>query len=162
MRFEQEEEAPRDVNTDVALCLYRVIHEALQNSIRHCKASDIQVILSCNGEQIQLVISGDHEGFDVENAMHNSGLGLVNKRESVRQNLEPLGDNPPRRRSHAIATLPFGSCRIVSFVAGRDIWWRLVDDAAELRRLYEQIPGADVAALGIGRQASLESFLGQQ
>ena len=85
----------------------------------------------------------------------------------VTQNLEPLGDNPPRRRSDDIATLPFGSYRIGSFVTGRDIWWRLVDDAAELRRLYEQIPGADVAALGIERQrdhwyaASYESGLPQ-
>ena len=70
----------------------------------------------------------------------------------VAPSLASLGDHPPTRWPDDIASLPVGSYRIGWFVAGRDIWWRLVDDAAESRKFYEQIPGVDVAALGIERQ----------
>lgn len=69
----------------------------------------------------------------------------------VTSSLEPLGDNPPRRWRDDIAALPFGTYRMGSFVAGRDIWWRLVDDAVESRRLFEQLPGVDVALLSLER-----------
>jgi hypothetical protein len=85
----------------------------------------------------------------------------------VTSRLGPLGDNPPRRWPEDIVALPVGSYRIGSFVAGRDIWWRLVDDAVERRRLYEAFPSVDVAALGIERHpdhwyaASYETSLPQ-
>jgi hypothetical protein len=69
----------------------------------------------------------------------------------VTPSLAPLGDNPPTRWPDDLESLPVGSYRIGWFVAGRDIWWRLVDDAAERRRFYEQVPGVDVATLGIER-----------
>lgn len=69
----------------------------------------------------------------------------------VTPDLESLGDNPPRRWPDDVASLPIGSYRIGWFVEKRDIWWRLVDEAAEMRQLYEQIPGIDVSALGIER-----------
>ncbi len=84
VRFEQEE-VPRDINADVALCLYRVIQEALQNSVRHSGGAPIQVKLTCTGERIELRIADEGKGFDVNHAMHNGGLGLVSMRERVRQ-----------------------------------------------------------------------------
>lgn len=70
----------------------------------------------------------------------------------VTWSLEPLGDNVQHRWPDDIATLPIGTYRIGWFVAGHDIWWRLVDDAAESRRLWESIPGVDAAALALNRQ----------
>ena len=40
--FEQHD-VPRDVGADVALCLYRVIQEAVQNSVRHNGGAAVQV-----------------------------------------------------------------------------------------------------------------------
>ena len=65
----------------------------------------------------------------------------------VTPTLEALAGNPPHRWPKDIPTLPVGSYRIGWFVAGRDIWWRLVDEAVESRRLWENIPGVDVEAL---------------
>jgi signal transduction histidine kinase len=84
VHFEQQD-VPRDLNGDIALCLYRVIQEALQNSIRHSGGAPIQVKLGCAREQIHLLISDEGKGFDVSHAMHNGGLGLVSMRERVRQ-----------------------------------------------------------------------------
>jgi PAS domain S-box-containing protein len=84
VHFEQHG-VPRDVGTDVALCLYRVIQEALQNSVRHNGGAAVQVSLTHAGEQIQLLITDEGKGFDVEHAIHKGGLGLVSMRERVRQ-----------------------------------------------------------------------------
>jgi len=69
----------------------------------------------------------------------------------VTPTLEPLGDSPPQRWPDDISRLLVGVYRIGWFVAGRDIWWRLVDNCAESRRLYETMPDIDVNALGIER-----------
>ena len=81
----EEHDVPRDVNVDVALCLYRVIQEAVQNSVRHNGGAAIHVSLTCTTEQIQLLVTDLGKGFDAEHAVHNGGLGLVSMRERVRQ-----------------------------------------------------------------------------
>lgn len=84
VHFEQHD-VPRDVGADVALCLYRVIQEAVQNSVRHNGGAAIQVSLTHAAEQIRLLIADEGKGFDVDHAIHNGGLGLVSMRERVRQ-----------------------------------------------------------------------------
>jgi signal transduction histidine kinase len=84
VHFEQHD-VPRDVGADVALCLYRVIQEAVQNSVRHNGGLAVQVSLIRAGEQIRLLITDEGKGFDVDHAIHNGGLGLVSMRERVRQ-----------------------------------------------------------------------------
>jgi PAS domain S-box-containing protein len=84
VHFEQHD-VPRDVGADVALCLYRVIQEAVQNSVRHNGGAAVRVSLIRAGEQIRLLITDEGKGFDVEHAIHKGGLGLVSMRERVRQ-----------------------------------------------------------------------------
>ncbi len=84
IRFEQVD-VPRDVDPGVALCLYRVLQEALQNAVRHSGATEIAVQLTREREQLRLIIIDTGKGFDVEEAIHDSGLGLVSMRERVRQ-----------------------------------------------------------------------------
>ena len=84
IRFDQVD-VPRDVDPSVALCLYRVIQEALRNAVRHSGAAEIDVRLARTKEQLQLIIIDTGKGFDVDVAIHNSGLGLVSMRERVRQ-----------------------------------------------------------------------------
>ncbi len=81
----EPQDIPRDLDSGVALCLYRVLQEALQNSVRHGDGAPIQVKLAGAGEGIQLLISDQGKGFDVNHAMRNGGLGLVSMRERVRQ-----------------------------------------------------------------------------
>ncbi len=84
VHFEQHD-VPRDVGADVALCLYRVIQEAVQNSVRHNGGAAIHVSLTNADGRIRLLVSDEGKGFDVNHAMHNGGLGLVSMRERVRQ-----------------------------------------------------------------------------
>jgi len=73
---------PAIVAPDIALCLYRIVQEALSNIIRHSGATAADITLSGNSEYIALSISDRGRGFAVSPA--HEGLGLVSMRERVR------------------------------------------------------------------------------
>lgn len=69
----------------------------------------------------------------------------------VATSLDPLIERVNQRWPDDLQTLACGRYRIGWFVANRDIWWRLVDDAAESLRFYSGLPGIDAAALALPR-----------
>jgi signal transduction histidine kinase len=72
------------VSPDVALCLYRVLQEALHNAAKHSRASRFSVkFLEMLGE-IRLTVSDDGVGFNVESVSKGRGLGLISMRERVK------------------------------------------------------------------------------
>lgn len=60
---------------------YRVTQEALTNVVRHAHASAARVILTNVGNSVQVVVSDDGRGFDVET--QPQGLGLAGMAERV-------------------------------------------------------------------------------
>src|SRR5262245_24368213 len=72
------------VPSDVALCLYRVTQEALQNVARHAKASQVRVAVARDGADLVLTIGDDGHGFDLAEARARGGLGLISLEERVR------------------------------------------------------------------------------
>jgi signal transduction histidine kinase/ligand-binding sensor domain-containing protein len=83
VRFEARE-VPRNLPEDVALCLYRVTQEAIQNVVKHSGARHAQVELVAVGAALDLIITDDGKGFVVESARANAALGLVSMHERVR------------------------------------------------------------------------------
>jgi PAS domain S-box-containing protein len=71
--------------SDVALCLYRIVQEALHNVVKHSRAANATVRLEADGADVVLTVVDDGRGFDpgVEGAMN--GVGLVSIRERARQ-----------------------------------------------------------------------------
>ena len=69
---------------DVALCLYRVAQEALRNITAHAGARKAQINLRSTEECLELVIADDGQGFDLDEARHLGGLGLISLDERVR------------------------------------------------------------------------------
>jgi ligand-binding sensor domain-containing protein/signal transduction histidine kinase len=65
----------------VEQALYRVTQEALANVARHSRAKNVQIALAYNGDGVQLCVSDDGCGFDVEAKGH--GLGLRSIRERI-------------------------------------------------------------------------------
>ncbi len=49
---------------DVTIALYRIAQEALNNVVRHSKARNAWVTLSCSGDDLKLVVGDDGLGFD--------------------------------------------------------------------------------------------------
>jgi signal transduction histidine kinase len=72
------------VPKDVALCLFRIVQEALRNIVKHGKTEDAKVDLSGSGDEIHLCISDQGAGFSPESAQAKGGLGLISMRERLR------------------------------------------------------------------------------
>jgi len=80
----QGQNLPSPVSSDVALCLFRVLQEALHNAAKHSQVSHFDVQVRGVPGEIQLIISDAGIGFDVESANKGRGLGLISMRERVK------------------------------------------------------------------------------
>src|SRR6185503_6209655 len=73
---------PRAVPGDVALCLYRIVQEALHNVIKHSGVLEADVHLSGTGTELLLRIADAGAGF-VPIAPRLTGVGLASMHERV-------------------------------------------------------------------------------
>lgn len=75
----------------VAICLYRILQEALTNAVKHARATRIEVVLQEDAEAVTLTVTDDGCGFDAATVSSASqaagGIGLV----GMRERLENLG-----------------------------------------------------------------------
>ena len=74
---------PRNLPAEVALCLFRVLQEALQNAVKYSGIDHFEVGLSGTATDIWLRVRDFGRGFDVEDGIKSGGLGLVSMRERV-------------------------------------------------------------------------------
>jgi signal transduction histidine kinase len=71
-----------DLDPDVAVCLFRIAQEALRNSILHGQAKRLAVSLVRSADRVELTVTDDGCGFDLETARQKgNGLGLVSIEE---------------------------------------------------------------------------------
>jgi signal transduction histidine kinase len=80
----ESEELPAELNSDVALCLYRVLQEALHNAAKHSEGQQFGVRVWTTRRHVHLEVRDDGVGFDVQKARESSGLGLVSMEERVK------------------------------------------------------------------------------
>jgi signal transduction histidine kinase len=71
------------LDSDVALCLFRVVQEALTNVLRHARARTICVSLTTTAKSVELNVVDDGVGF-IASERTRSGLGLRSIHERVR------------------------------------------------------------------------------
>ena len=79
-----DEGVPRDLPKEIALCLFRILQEALQNAVKHSGARHFQVKLVARSEAIYLSVVDSGHGFDPAGEAASRGLGLVSMRERAR------------------------------------------------------------------------------
>ncbi len=72
------------VPSDIGLCLFRVLQEALHNAAKHSGVKRIEVQLHEELGEIHLTIRDSGKGFDIEAARDGRGLGLTSMQERVR------------------------------------------------------------------------------
>jgi signal transduction histidine kinase len=75
-------DVPRAIPADIALCLYRIVQEALYNVIKHSGALDADVHLSGNGQELLLRIADAGHGFSLSTP-GVAGVGLASMQERV-------------------------------------------------------------------------------
>jgi PAS domain S-box-containing protein len=75
---------PVSVPSEVALCLFRIVQEGLQNVAKHSGALSCEVTLEGSRESIRLAIKDPGIGFDTARLKLKPGLGFVSMRERLR------------------------------------------------------------------------------
>ena len=99
----------RRMSNEVETALYRMAQEALTNVSRHARATSASVIVERHNDRVTLIIEDNGRGFDVEEAMRRSRLGLLGMRERA----EMLGgtfdiETAPGRGTTLFVALPYG------------------------------------------------------
>jgi PAS domain S-box-containing protein len=75
---------PSPVPSDVSLCLFRVLQEALHNAAKHSRSPRFAVQVRGIPGEIHLTVSDTGVGFDLAAAIKGRGLGLISMQERVR------------------------------------------------------------------------------
>ncbi len=99
------------LDSDVALCLFRVVQEALANALRHARARTIHVSLVTTAESVELNVVDDGVGF-VASERTRSGLGLRSIHERVRFMQGNVSvDSRPGKGTRVLIRIPIGAAR---------------------------------------------------
>jgi PAS domain S-box-containing protein len=99
---------PRHLPKDISLCLFRIAQEALQNAVKYSGANRFFVAVWAVEGEIQLVVRDEGEGFDVEEAKKNRGLGLMSMQERIHLVHGRFAvDSKPGKGTRIFAAVPF-------------------------------------------------------
>ena len=75
---------PHDIPSDTALCLFRIVQEALRNVKRHSGAKKAEVRLERLDGRLQLSVSDRGRGFDSNKPSTECGIGIHSMEERLR------------------------------------------------------------------------------
>jgi signal transduction histidine kinase len=100
------------LDSDVALCLFRVVQEALANVVRHAHANSIDVSLMTAADSVELNVVDDGVGF-VTGQRTSDGLGLLSIHERVRFMQGQVSVNSrPGEGTNVLVRIPIGQARL--------------------------------------------------
>ena len=94
-----------EVSVAAAMGLYRILQEALANVLKHAQASRVDVALTFEPDEVELIVQDDGVGFDADD--HELGYGLENMRQradELKGSLEISGG--PGKGTRIGVTLP--------------------------------------------------------
>ena len=98
---------PEPVPPDIALCLFRVLQEALQNAVRHSGAARVAVSLQSTQKVLTLSVRDGGRGFSSESVRQDRGLGLTSMRERLKLVAGELAvDSKPDSGTTVVARVP--------------------------------------------------------
>jgi PAS domain S-box-containing protein len=72
------------VPSEISLCLFRVLQEALHNALKHSGVRDFNVELQGALDAVQLTVRDSGVGFDPVTAVKGRGLGLTSMQERLK------------------------------------------------------------------------------
>jgi PAS domain S-box-containing protein len=101
---------PATVPPDIALCLFRVLQEALRNAVRHSSARHVAVSFLGTPDGLSLTVRDAGRGFDAGSAPHDRGLGLTSMRERLKLVAGELSiESQPGRGTKIVARVPLSN-----------------------------------------------------
>jgi len=101
---------PEELPSEVSLCLFRVLQEALHNAVKYSGAGVLEVSLTGSPQQIELKVHDSGVGFDLKVASNGHGLGLTSMRERLRLVGGQLSiDSKPNQGTTVTARVPLSA-----------------------------------------------------
>jgi signal transduction histidine kinase len=82
----EHDNVPPALPHEIALCLFRVAQEALQNVVKHSGGREVSMQLIGKENQLMLTIADDGVGFEID-AVKGTGIGLI----SMNERLDAIG-----------------------------------------------------------------------
>ena len=106
---------PANVPPAIALCLFRVLQEALRNGVRHSAARSFAVSILGTPDGLSLTVRDAGRGFDAESASNDGGLGLTSMRERLKLVAGELSiESRPGRGTTIVARVPLSTAQVPS------------------------------------------------
>lgn len=101
------DDLPRNLRSDVSLCLYRIAQECLRNIAQHAGGATVSVRLTARPGEIGLTIDDTGPGFEYKTGQRTRGLGLVSMEERLRIVGGTLSvTSRPGNGTHVTASVP--------------------------------------------------------
>jgi PAS domain S-box-containing protein len=101
---------PGFLSREISLCLFRVLQEALHNSVKHSGVRHFEVALWGASDAIHLRVSDSGVGFDSKAAKQRTGLGLISMEERLKLLKGMFAiQSQPMRGTTIHACVPLGS-----------------------------------------------------
>jgi signal transduction histidine kinase len=101
---------PGPLSLDISLCLFRVLQEALHNSLKHSGVRHFEVRLWGTSSETHLTIGDSGAGFDRKAAKASRGLGLISMEERLKLLNGTLSiESQPKRGTTIHARIPFST-----------------------------------------------------
>jgi signal transduction histidine kinase len=85
----EAKDVPEQLTGDTAICLYRLLQEALQNVVKHSRALQVHVFLERKENRLVLKVFDNGAGFAPGELDDNQGFGLG--LSGMRERVAPLG-----------------------------------------------------------------------
>ena len=102
---------PDELPRDVALCLFRIVQEGLNNAVKHSGVRLFKVSLWGTPGYVQLIVRDAGKGFDVAAGRAGRGLGLVSMEERIKLVGGDLSiDSQPHHGTAIHARVPVPPC----------------------------------------------------
>jgi PAS domain S-box-containing protein len=104
------QDLPTPLSSDISLCFFRVLQEALHNAAKHSGVRHFEVRLWGRPDEIHLTISDSGVGFDLESTKAGRGLGLISMQERLKLLHGILSvESQPQRGTTIHASVPHTS-----------------------------------------------------
>jgi signal transduction histidine kinase len=105
-------DVPTQLPQETALCLYRILQEALQNAAKHSGVGDFDVRLWGTSDDMNLEVRDRGAGFDLEASKRGPGIGLVSMQERIQLVCGELSlESAPHRGTRIHARVPLNASK---------------------------------------------------
>jgi signal transduction histidine kinase/ABC-type uncharacterized transport system substrate-binding protein len=78
------DEIPRSISPDAALCIFRIVQEALRNLKKYSGAEEAEVDLRMAGGRLEISVRDEGRGFSLSDLGQNGGIGIRSMEQRAR------------------------------------------------------------------------------